>query len=67
MEQIHLILKEARLKAGKSQQEVADEINVSRPYYSDVERGRYTPSLKALSKLAVLLNIDLNFLKENCQ
>ena len=58
------ILKDARKKSGKTQQQVADETQVSRVYYADVERGRYTPSLKFLSRLAVLFDIDLNFLKE---
>ena len=38
---------------------------ISRAYYADVERGRYTPSLKVLSRLADILGIDLNFLKRN--
>ena len=58
------ILREARKKSGKSQKQVADAIHVSRPYYADVERGRYTPSIKFLSRLAILFDIDLNFLKE---
>ena len=48
-----------------TQYQIADAVGVSRAYYADVERGRYTPSLKLLSRLAVLLDIDLNFLKGN--
>lgn len=58
------ILKKARKKSGKSQRQVAEETHVSRVYYADVERGRYTPSLKFLSRLAILFDLDLNFLKE---
>ncbi len=64
MEHIHNVIKKAREKTGKTQQQIADEVEVSRAYYADVERGRYTPSLKVLAKLAVILNIDLNFLRK---
>ncbi|MGE1061231.1 helix-turn-helix transcriptional regulator [Megasphaera paucivorans] len=65
MKEIGKMLKKARENIGKTQQQIADEAEVSRAYYADVERGRYTPSLKLLSRLGNLLNIDLNFLKEN--
>lgn len=59
------VLKSARKKAGLTQLELSRMIGVSRAYYADVERGRYTPSLKVLSRLADILKIDLNFLKQN--
>lgn len=65
MNQIGDVLKKAREKAGLTQQELATLVGVSRAYYADVERGRYTPSLKVLSRLAEVLGIDLNFLKQN--
>ena len=65
MDRIGEIIKDARERQGKTQQQVADESGVSRAYYADVERGRYTPSLKLLSKLGIILNLDLNFLKTN--
>nr|DAV75734.1 MAG TPA: Helix-turn-helix XRE-family like protein [Caudoviricetes sp.] len=65
MGRIEAVIKEARDRSGMTQYQIADAVGVSRAYYADVERGRYTPSLKLLSRLAVLLNIDLNFLKEN--
>lgn len=65
MGRIESVIREAREKAKMTQYQIADAVGVSRAYYADVERGRYTPSLKLLSRLAVLLNIDLNFLKEN--
>lgn len=58
-------VKTAREKSGMTQQEIADKAGVSRAYYADVERGRYTPSLKLLSRLGNIMDIDLNFLKEN--
>ena len=65
MGNIEAVIKKARENAEMTQYQVADAVGVSRAYYADVERGRYTPSLKLLSRLSVLLNIDLNFLKEN--
>ena len=65
MGRIEAVIKEAREKAKMTQYQIADAAGVSRAYYADVERGRYTPSLKLLSRLAVLLDIDLNFLKGN--
>ena len=65
MKDIKTVIKTAREKAGLTQYELAVEVGVSRGYYADVEKGRYTPSLKLLSRLAKFLDIDLNFLKEN--
>lgn len=65
MSNIERVIRKAREKAGMTQYQVADSVGVSRAYFADVERGRYTPSLKLLSRLGKLLDIDLNFLKEN--
>nr|DAL67230.1 MAG TPA: helix-turn-helix domain protein [Caudoviricetes sp.] len=65
MNKIGDVLKSAREKAGLTQLELSGMVGVSRAYYADVERGRYTPSLKVLSRLADILGIDLNFLKRN--
>lgn len=65
MNKIGDVLKSAREKAGLTQLKLSGMVGVSRAYYADVERGRYTPSLKVLSRLADILGIDLNFLKQN--
>ena len=65
MNKIGDVLKSAREKAGLTQLELSGMVGVSRAYYADVERGRYTQSLKVLSRLADILGIDLNFLKQN--
>ena len=59
------VLRQARELKGWSQTETAKMADVSQSYYADVERGRYYPSVYLLSRLGVLLEIDLNFLKEN--
>lgn len=61
--EIGIVISKKRNELGLTQQEVADATGFSRNYISDMENGRYAPSLDALSKLAVVLNIDLNFLR----
>lgn len=65
MNKIGDVLKFAREKAGLTQLELSSMVGVSRAYYADIERGRYNPSLKVLTRLADILGIDLNFLKLN--
>lgn len=65
MDKIAETLRDARKSKRLTQIEVAKSVGVSRAYYADVERGRYNPSLKLMSKLAELLSINLNFLKKN--
>lgn len=63
MQSIGKTLQEARAKKGLTQEKMAQEIGVSRNYISDIESGRYVPSLKTTVKIATFLNINLNFLK----
>lgn len=56
------VVSSKRRSKGMTQQELADMTRLSRNYISDIENGRYTPSLNALTKLATVLDIDLNFL-----
>ena len=58
-------LRDARKSKRMTQNEVAEKVGVSRTYYADVERGRYNPSLGLMARLARILNINLNFLKQN--
>ncbi len=55
-------IKKQRLQKKKTQIEVAKSIGISRSYLSDIENGRYMPSVNTLIKLASYLDIDLNFL-----
>lgn len=45
-----------------TQLQLADKSNLSRSYVSDIEAGRYAPSVKSLVSIATVLNLDLNFL-----
>ena len=65
MKMLRELLKIKRTEAKLSQQELADKANIAQTYYSDIERGRCAPSLKVFSKLAAILDIDMNILKDN--
>lgn len=59
------VLKKRRLENNLSQKELADKVNIAQTYYSDIERGRCNPSLNVFSKLATVLDIDMNILKQD--
>ena len=51
-------------KAKKlTQSQISSATSLSRSYLSDVENGRYAPSVSALSRIAAYLGMDLNLLK----
>ncbi len=56
------LIRQKRIEKKLTQQEVADNIGISRNYLSDIENGRYNPSFKNAIKLATFLEIDLNLL-----
>jgi len=51
------VIKQLRLNAGLSQQELADYADIDRTYISDLERGLYYPSLEVIYKMCDVLNI----------
>lgn len=53
---------ETRKKAGKTQAEIAEIINVDALSISRIERGATSPSLHTLSKIALALNILISTL-----
>ena len=55
-------IREARLRKGWSQQELAERADLSVPYISLVEGGRRHISLEALVQIASLLEISADFL-----
>lgn len=60
--QIGEIIKVERKKNKLTQKRLAEESGLSRSYISDVEAGRYAPSVKSLLAIAKILKFDLNFL-----
>ena len=59
------VVKMARKRKSLTQQGLAEKINISRNYISDIECGRYIPSVEKLILLADTLGIDLNILKND--
>jgi transcriptional regulator with XRE-family HTH domain len=57
------IIKRKRNEIGMTQDQLSSATRLSRNYISDIENGRYMPSINSLSKIAVCLNMDLNLLK----
>ncbi|MCY6958830.1 helix-turn-helix domain-containing protein [Clostridium brassicae] len=55
-------IKDKRRKMKLTQLEVAEKTDLSRNYISDIENGRYMPSVNTLIKLVDFLGMDLNFL-----
>ncbi|QUH21728.1 helix-turn-helix domain-containing protein [Alkaliphilus sp. B6464] len=53
-------IKKARKSKSMTQLEVAEKINISRNYLSDLENGRYAPSSEKLLLLAKCLELDVN-------
>ena len=54
-----LRIKELRLKAHISQEELSFRCGLSKNYISDVERGTRNISLKEISKLAYGLHVEI--------
>lgn len=53
------LLKDARVKAGMSQAQLAETIGISRPYLSQLEHGVYPrPTLAVLERITEVLDIS---------
>ena len=59
---IGLRLKQARLKAGLTQQEMAEKTNLSVAFISRIERGTSHINLKRLSEFCSILNISEGYI-----
>lgn len=57
-------IRNARIKKKKTQIEVSEATGLSRSYISDIENGRYTPSVETLVVLASYLDLNLKFLSK---
>lgn len=59
---IGVVINKARCTKNLTQKDLANKAGISRTYLSDLENGRYMPSIETVSNIAKILNIDLNFL-----
>ena len=55
-------IKQIRKQRKLTQQELADELKLSRSYLSDIENGRKQPSIKTTQALADKLNVTIAYL-----
>lgn len=53
-------IKDYRIKHNKTQAEMADMLEIHRQTYSQLERGKYTPSLEKLIEFCDILDITPN-------
>lgn len=58
-------IKQARESKKITQQDLSQQVGVSRNYISDIECGRYIPSVETLLSISSILKIDLNVLKND--
>ncbi len=56
-------IRQARMRAGISQQKVADLLKIDRPTYNKIEQNKIMPKYEDFPKLCELLQIDLNKLQ----
>lgn len=56
-------IKKLRKDRKLTQYELSVKSGLSRNYISDLENGRYMPSVEALASIAWHINLDLNMLK----
>lgn len=55
-------LKEARLKKGMTQEQIAQKIGVAKSTFTGYEKGNSEPNMLTLSKIMNALEVDANFL-----
>lgn len=58
-------IKALREKKGLSQTEVAQKLNIQQGSYSNYERGKRTPDIEALKRIANFYNVSADYLIDN--
>lgn len=54
-------LKSLRLEENLTQEQVANEVNMSRDHLSNIENGKYPINIKTLYKLAEFFKVDMKY------
>ena len=52
-------------KKHLTQEKLAKQLNMSRNYLSDIENGRYNPSIKLLEKIVEVLECEIKVERKN--
>lgn len=55
-------LKDERKKAGLTQEQIAKELGITRPAYTQYETDKTQPSLETARKIADILKVSLDYL-----
>lgn len=63
--EIGKVVKKARKESSLTQQDLSKKVSISRNYISDIECGRYIPSVEILISLSKELKIDMNLFKND--
>lgn len=63
--EIGVNIKKARKDKRLTQKELSEKVDISRNYISDIECGRYIPSVEKLLLISTVLEIDLNIFKND--
>lgn len=58
MTSVEKVLKEKRTALGLTQDDVAEQAKITRPYYSQIEAGNKRPSPDVAKKIAAIFQID---------
>lgn len=59
-------LKYYRIKENLRQEDLAEKVDLTDKYISDLERAKFSPSLETIEKIAIALNVEADLLiKEN--
>lgn len=66
MGKIGIRIKEERNKQKIRQKDLSQLVGISNTYLCDIEKGRTSPSLETLKKIADVLKIKVGILLEEC-
>lgn len=53
-------IKELRIKKGYTQEEMAEKVYISRPYYTNIERGVKIPNVILAGEIADVLGVTVD-------
>ncbi len=60
-------LQERRVKANMTQEQVAEQANISTVYLSKIENGKVSPTLDTLAAICTAIDVDLGFIISGSQ
>ena len=61
----HNRLKEARIKSGLTQDQLAEKLGIAKSTLSGYEGGNREPAISTIAKILNILNVDANYLYQD--